>query len=143
MTVLDKIPDPTAIDLELYRERSFHDHTERAALIAAVEALREQVEIARLEVLQCHAKSTCCCGDYIREHSVYAGHTPVAMYDYVLDRAETRADAGEAHAGELARLVQVLLDNDPNDDAADAVTVLDVWRKEARTTLARTKESTS
>ena len=31
----------------------------------------------------------------------------------------------------LERLVQILIDEDPNDMAADAVTVLDVWRKEA------------
>lgn len=27
--------------------------------------------------------------------------------------------------------IRCLIENDPNDDAADAVTVLDVWRKEA------------
>jgi hypothetical protein len=32
----------------------------------------------------------------------------------------------------LRRLVRILLENDPDDMAADAVTVLDVWRKEAR-----------
>ncbi len=34
--------DPTAIDLEKYRTRSIHDNAERAALIAAVEALRKR-----------------------------------------------------------------------------------------------------
>jgi hypothetical protein len=36
---------------------------------------------------------------------------------------------------ELRRLVHALLENDPNDMAADGVTVLDVWRKEARRIL--------
>lgn len=36
----------------------------------------------------------------------------------------------------LRALVQALLDNDPDDDAADGVTVLEVWRKEARRALA-------
>lgn len=31
----------------------------------------------------------------------------------------------------LLGLVRVLLDNDPDDMAGDAITVLDVWRKEA------------
>jgi hypothetical protein len=35
----------------------------------------------------------------------------------------------------LRSLVQCLLDNDPNDDAADGVTVLMAWRKEARAVL--------
>ena len=33
------------------------------------------------------------------------------------------------------RLVKILLENDPQDMAADAVTVLDVWRKEVREVL--------
>jgi len=36
----------------------------------------------------------------------------------------------------LQELIRCLLDNDPDDDAADGVTVLDVWRKEARAVLA-------
>ena len=35
----------------------------------------------------------------------------------------------------LRRLIKVLLDNDPDDMAADAVTVLMVWREEARAAL--------
>lgn len=29
-------------------------------------------------------------------------------------------------------LIRCLVENDPNDDAADAVTVFDVWRQQAR-----------
>lgn len=35
----------------------------------------------------------------------------------------------------LRALVECLLENDPNDMAADAVTVLEVWRREARKVL--------
>ncbi|CAB4155380.1 hypothetical protein UFOVP670_14 [uncultured Caudovirales phage] len=43
----------------------------------------------------------------------------------------------QARATKLTRLVEILVENDPEDMAADAVTVLDVWRKEARALLAR------
>lgn len=43
----------------------------------------------------------------------------------------------QARATKLTRLVVILVENDPEDMAADAVTVLDVWRKEAREFLAR------
>jgi hypothetical protein len=39
-------------------------------------------------------------------------------------------------AERLRMLVQALLDNDPDDMAADGVTVLEVWRKEAARILA-------
>ena len=42
-------------------------------------------------------------------------------------------DALQARVAELERLVKILMDSDPWDyRAADNVTVLDVWRKEAR-----------
>lgn len=37
----------------------------------------------------------------------------------------------------LVDLVETLLDNDPNDYAADGVTVLDVWRKDAARIVGR------
>jgi hypothetical protein len=40
-----------------------------------------------------------------------------------------------AENGRLRELIRVLLENDPNDDAADGVSVLDVWRKEAHRML--------
>lgn len=105
--------DLAAIDLDVIRKRSAPTvHAPGAydinRLIAAVEALRERVETARLEVEQCHAKSTCCCGDYMKQHSAYNGHTPVAMYDYALDGAEARAGTSEAHATEMATEVKAL-----------------------------------
>ena len=52
-----------------------YEELTRAELINRIEALRKEVE-------DCHAKSTCCCGDYIKDHSAYSGHTPVSMFDY-------------------------------------------------------------
>lgn len=46
-------------------------------------------------------------------------------------RAELAAE--RERCAKLERLIQILLDEDPNDLAADGgVTVLDVWRKDAR-----------
>lgn len=36
-------------------------------------------------------------------------------------------------------LINAMIENDPNDYAADAVTVLDVWRKDARDFIAATQ----
>ncbi len=46
-------------------------------------------------------------------------------------------DRLEAANGELRRLVQTLLDNDPDDDVAAGMTVWDVWRFDARAILAK------
>ena len=62
-------------------------------------------------------------------------------------RAGKRAESAEARLAELAEteaklrdLVQTLIDNDPNDMAADGVTVLDVWRNAALAALSAKQE---
>jgi hypothetical protein len=45
----------------------------------------------------------------------------------------------EAKIERLRALIRIMLDEDPNDMAADGITVLDVWRKEARRALENTK----
>jgi hypothetical protein len=50
---------------------------------------------------------------------------------------ETQLAQKNAEVERLRRLVQTMIDEDPNDFAADAVTVLEVWREEARKALAR------
>ena len=55
-----------------------------------------EVECLKAEVEQCHAKATCCCGDYVKYHSVSTGHTPLSMYDYDLQNMGERAVAAEA-----------------------------------------------
>ena len=52
---------------------------------------------------------------------------------------EVTYDALKKRVAKLERLVQCLIDEDPDDMAADGVTVLDVWRKEARAALERGK----
>ena len=61
-------------------------------------------------------------------------------HDHYIDDVLTRLqDQVEAQADEirlLRALVRTMVDEDPNDMAADGgVTVLDVWRKEARRAL--------
>lgn len=57
-----------------------------------------------------------------------------AEFEYHGGRAEkerARAEAAESSLATARQLIQTLLDNDPNDMAADGVTVFDVWRMEA------------
>lgn len=60
----------------------------------------------------------------------------------ISDKAELARSRGRLtnDVSELLGLVQVLLDNDPNDMAADAITVLDVWRKDAERIVAKHKQ---
>lgn len=50
---------------------------------------------------------------------------------------DTRVKALTAENRHLRGLVECLLHNDPDDMAADAVTVLDVWRKDAARVLGK------
>ena len=63
-----------------------------ARLIAAAPETAAERDRLRLEIEQCHAKSTCCCGDYIKHHSTHSGHNPVSMYDSDLFNVETERD---------------------------------------------------
>lgn len=56
--------------------------------------------------------------------------------EYEHGRLWEEKETAEARIAELEALVQTLIDNDPDDMAADGVTVLDVWRKDARKALA-------
>lgn len=51
-----------------------------------------------------------------------------------MDRAYFIANAINYH-DDLVRLVKCLIDNDPDDDVADATRLLDVWREDARRLL--------
>lgn len=52
--------------------------------------LKEFLSEKDREIEICHARETCCCGDYVKQHSAYDNHSPVSMYDHALDRAEQR-----------------------------------------------------
>ena len=75
------------------------EHWERMRIShhgACDEYLRVIVEleavVARLrkEIEQHHAKATCMCGNYVKEHGLGDGHSPVSMYDHEMD--QLRAD---------------------------------------------------
>lgn len=127
--------DPGAFDLEPYRQRAREMWSKDGpeplddicGLIAAVEALRERVA----EMLP-YEKSCLKITAWCAEH----GRSEITTETELLEALE----AAEARVVGLAGLVQVLLDNDPDDDAADGVSVLDVWRKEARAALNATPE---
>jgi hypothetical protein len=72
-------------------------------------------------------------------HNVVAAMYPDTAHEYTRDDVEANARLIAA-APTLAALVQTLLDNDPNDMAADGVTVLDVWRKEACAALSLARD---
>jgi hypothetical protein len=55
-------------------------------------------------------------------------------YEARHERDEEIRDLNETIAT-LASLIKGLIDNDPGEDAADGVTVLDVWRRDARAAL--------
>ncbi len=64
----------------------------RATLFAAAPATAAERDRLQLEIEQCHAKSTCCCGDYMKHHSTHSGHNPVSMYDSALFNIEAERD---------------------------------------------------
>ena len=65
----------------MHMESAFN-HTEDA-----LTAYKEDTKRLQTEIEQCHQKSTCCCGDYIKTHTnaMDAGHTPVSMYSNEMD----------------------------------------------------------
>lgn len=64
-------------------------------LIARIDAERKRADAAVAEVEQCHAKSTCCCGDYLIDHAgaMDCGHSPVSMWTNDLVRMTKDRDA--------------------------------------------------
>lgn len=68
--------------------------------------------------------------------TVYGGFWGLKDVATALRSHTAERDALQRRVRKLEYLVQCLLDEDPNDLAADGgVTVLDVWRKEARAAL--------
>ena len=88
-----------------YGEKQHYLERAEAAINAHLDAA-DLVE--RKELEQCHAKATCCCGDYIKNHTIDAGHSPVSMYDYALDGAITERDEARREAEELGKQIAAL-----------------------------------
>ena len=78
--------------------------------IVKIDELRDERDRLRLEIEQCHAKSTCCCGDYMKQHSTHSGHNPVSMYDHALFNVEAERDrlvkVNEGLVGALDQLIE-------------------------------------
>ena len=64
----------------LANDEAIDEATLRSKLRLAINYTRS----LKNEVEQCHAKETCCCGDYVKQHTIDHGHIPVSMYDWDL-----------------------------------------------------------
>ena len=87
------------------------------------------------------------CNRYVNGHcstarcvkrGLAASGLSLPMTDYAVSTCEHHEAVQEVER--LRSLVSDMIENDPNDYAADAVTVLDVWRKDARDLIAATEE---
>lgn len=112
--------------------------TSAADALTALLARLSEVEKA---LKQCHAKSTCMCGSYVSQHGIGDGHSPVSMYDYELDRAQTRISELERLLGELEkaennfRIAHDLTGNGPTREADRAWDVMRAAGNSARAAL--------
>ncbi len=96
-----------------------------ARLIAASWATAAERDRLKLEIEQCHAKSTCCCGDYMKHHSTHSGHNPVSMYDSALFNIETERDRLKVVNEGLVKALETLR---PMCGAPHDYTIADVWK---------------
>jgi len=76
-----------------------------AAAREAVPALLDEVARLRAEIEQHHAKSICCCGNYVTEHGLGDGHSPVSMYDYALEQAEGALETARRQIGQQIKVI--------------------------------------
>ena len=84
-----------------------------------------------------YANGHCSTARCVRRGMTAAGMT-FPLTDYAVATCEHHEAVQEIER--LRDLVNCLIENDPNDYAADAATVLDVWRKDARDLIAATEE---
>ena len=101
---------------------------------ARIAALEDEVARLRKEGEQHHAKATCMCGSYVKEHGIGDGHSPVSMYDHEMDQlradvehlttqvnlwkaeefaARDRAENAEAEADRLRLMPETAQQTDP------------------------------
>ncbi len=115
------IVDPGANDQISWKDRADAAEAREAALAGALEATLDLINWKGL---------------YTKEREILTAARAVLAATPA--NALERSRAVEAREAALAGLVDALLQNEPDDMAADGITVLDVWRKEARTVLAVT-----
>src|SRR5258708_38847436 len=70
-----------------------------------VPVLLRQLDAARAEIEQHHAHSTCCCGNYMTEHGLGDGHSPVSMYDYALDQTQSQHQTARWQIGQQIKVI--------------------------------------
>jgi hypothetical protein len=114
----------------LARISDFNGPTRRGAIIRSLaaerDALLKKYEITSREFLRTHFEFEKMQRRIARQRRALA-----KLYQRRHDRKAENARL-RPESRKLRRLVRTLLENDPDDMAADGVTVLDVWRKEAR-----------
>ena len=95
-----------------------------------VDLLFAVLDAAKSEVEQCHAKSTCCCGDYVKGHGTGSGHSAVSMYDYALDNSLADNTRLRTAVKELVQGLEVVL---PMLGSPHGYTIADVWAAQEKT----------
>jgi len=108
--------------------------------------MSDNLKARRAAINECESAGCIQASDLLRrdDYALDAKDAEIAHLDTALYHARgvaryerRRAEAAEAERDRLRYLVQTLLDEDPNDLAADGgVTVLDVWRRDAEHELA-------
>jgi len=78
-------------DAPEFSEACFDDLA-RAHLLKQRDAALMEIARLREHVDQLQAKMTCMCGDSV-DHSPWAGHSPVSMFDYAVEQEVTRRAA--------------------------------------------------
>ncbi len=101
-------PDADAVAAVFFEEktgRGFNDAQFIAASRAAVPDLLDEIDRLEAEIEQHHAKSTCCCGNYMTEHGLGDGHSPVSMYDYALDQTQSQLETARWQIGQQIKVI--------------------------------------
>lgn len=92
---LKKNPGVVASEFSSLPPEEQEEMKEAFGIIIKSTGLIDKVEALKAEIELCHAKSTCCCGDYVKDHNMGSGHSPVSMYDQALAAAEERGAFNE------------------------------------------------
>ena len=135
--IVDWHPAEDEVDVSYYA----HLRAATTSHIAAERAEVERLRVERDELLTVRAaliRAINCTDGYVEDRCTNEflchGATEIELF---IKRLTAERDAARRDLAEAARFVECLLNEDPNDMAADAVTVLDVWRKRASAFLAR------
>src|SRR5258708_15673095 len=74
-------------------------------IVDTVPELLDEIDRLEAEIEQHHAKSTCCCGNYMTEHGLGDGHSPVSMYDYALDQTQSQLQTARWQIGQQIKVI--------------------------------------